>query len=435
MPHPSRLTFLALAIALLGAPQLLQAAEAPPVPAIANDKAPLPLDDLRTFAEVMDRIKSAYVEPVSDKTLLENAIKGMLSNLDPHSAYLDPESFRELQESTSGEFGGLGIEVGLEDGFVKVVSPIDDTPASKAGIQPGDLIVKIDGQPTKGLSMLEAVDKMRGEAGSKILLTLVREGGKPFDVELTRAVIKVRSVKSQLLDDSYGYLRITQFQVNTGEEVGKALNKLRKDNGKKLRGLVLDLRNNPGGVLQAAVEVTDHFLKKGLIVYTEGRIANSELRFSADPADASEGVPLVVLINGGSASASEIVAGALQDHKRGVLMGTDSFGKGSVQTVLPLNNNSALKLTTALYYTPNGRSIQAQGIVPDIEVARAKLTQEQGERNIKEADLLGHLGNGNGGADKPSSSKSSKRARPQDDDYQLSQALSLLKGLSITRGN
>ncbi|MCG4452403.1 MULTISPECIES: S41 family peptidase [unclassified Pseudomonas] len=435
MPHPSRLTFLALAIALLGGPQLLQAAEAPPVPAIANDKAPLPLDDLRTFAEVMDRIKSAYVEPVSDKTLLENAIKGMLSNLDPHSAYLDPESFRELQESTSGEFGGLGIEVGLEDGFVKVVSPIDDTPASKAGIQPGDLIVKIDGQPTKGLSMLEAVDKMRGEAGSKILLTLVREGGKPFDVELTRAVIKVRSVKSQLLDDSYGYLRITQFQVNTGEEVGKALNKLRKDNGKKLRGLVLDLRNNPGGVLQAAVEVTDHFLKKGLIVYTEGRIANSELRFSADPADASEGVPLVVLINGGSASASEIVAGALQDHKRGVLMGTDSFGKGSVQTVLPLNNNSALKLTTALYYTPNGRSIQAQGIVPDIEVARAKLTQEQGERNIKEADLLGHLGNGNGGADKPSSSKTSKRARPQDDDYQLSQALSLLKGLSITRGN
>ncbi|MFZ3203296.1 MAG: S41 family peptidase, partial [Pseudomonas sp.] len=328
MPHPSRLTSLALAIALLGGPHLLQAAETPPAAAIANDKAPLPLDELRTFAEVLDRIKAAYVEPVSDKTLLENAIKGMLSNLDPHSAYLDPQTFRELQESTSGEFGGLGIEVGMEDGFVKVVSPIDDTPASKAGIQPGDLIVKIDGQPTKGLSMVEAVDKMRGEAGSKILLTLVREGGKPFDVELTRAVIKVRSVKSQLLEDGYGYLRITQFQVNTGEEVGKALNKLRKDNGKQLRGLVLDLRNNPGGVLQAAVEVSDHFLKKGLIVYTEGRIANSELRFSADPVDASEGVPLVVLINGGSASASEIVAGALQDHKRGVLMGTDSFGKG-----------------------------------------------------------------------------------------------------------
>lgn len=434
MPHLSRLTSLALAIALLGGVPLLQAAEAPAAPATESGKAPLPLEDLRTFAEVLDRIKAAYVEPVSDKTLLENAIKGMLSNLDPHSAYLDPDAFRDLQESTSGEFGGLGIEVGMEDGFVKVVSPIDDTPASKAGIQPGDLIVKIDGQPTKGLSMLEAVDKMRGEAGSKILLTLVREGGKPFDVELTRAVIRVKSVKSQMLEDGYGYVRITQFQVNSGEEVGKALNKLRKDNGKKLRGLVLDLRNNPGGVLQAAVEVSDHFLKEGLIVYTEGRIANSELRFSADPVDASEGVPLVVLINGGSASASEIVAGALQDHKRGVLMGTDSFGKGSVQTVLPLNNGRALKLTTALYYTPNGRSIQAQGIAPDIEVTRAKLTREQDEEGLKEADLQGHLGNGNGGADKPSRGDAARPARLQDGDYQLSQALNLLKGLNVTRG-
>lgn len=431
-----RLTPLALALGLmLGSPTLL-AAEAVEVPAVeaVNGKAPLPLEELRTFAEVMDRIKAAYVEPVDDKTLLENAIKGMLGNLDPHSAYLEPEAFAELQESTSGEFGGLGIEVGTEDGFIKVVSPIDDTPASKAGIQPGDLIVKIDGQPTKGLSLMEAVDKMRGKAGSKINLTLVREGGKPFDVELTRAVIKVKSVRSQLLEDGYGLIRISQFQVNTGEEVGKALAKLRKDNGKKLRGLVLDLRNNPGGVLQAAVEVADHFLKKGLIVYTEGRIANSELRFNADPADASESVPLVVLINGGSASASEIVAGALQDHKRGVLMGTDSFGKGSVQTVLPLNNDRALKLTTALYFTPNGRSIQAQGIVPDIEVARAKLTREDGGELIKEADLAGHLGNGNGGADKPSGSKQQKAPRPQDDDYQLSQALNLLKGLNVTRG-
>lgn len=433
MPHLFRLTALALAVSLLGSTVALAAPAE--LPATASDSAPLPLDDLRTFAEVMDRIKSAYVEPVSDKTLLENAIKGMLSNLDPHSAYLEPEAFRDLQESTSGEFGGLGIELGTEDGFLKVVSPIDDTPASAAGIQPGDLIVKIDGQPTKGLSLMEAVEKMRGKAGSDIELTLVREGGKPFDIELTRAVIKVKSVKSQLLDDGYGYIRITQFQVNSGEEVGKALAKLRKDNGKKLRGIVLDLRNNPGGVLQAAVEVTDHFLKKGLIVYTEGRIANSELRFNADPADASEGVPLVVLINGGSASASEIVAGALQDHKRGVLMGTDSFGKGSVQTVLPLNNDRALKLTTALYFTPNGRSIQAQGIVPDIEVARAKLTREKDESGIKEADLQGHLGNGNGGADKPSKNKTSAPARPQDDDYQLSQALNLLKGLSVTRGD
>ncbi|WP_296126729.1 S41 family peptidase [Pseudomonas sp. Ga0074129] len=433
MPHLFRLTALVLATTLLGS----QAAQATPDLATdtVSDSAPLPLDDLRTFAEVMDRIKSAYVEPVSDKTLLENAIKGMLSNLDPHSAYLEPEAFRDLQESTSGEFGGLGIELGSEDGFLKVVSPIDDTPASAAGIQPGDLIIKIDGQPTKGLSLMQAVEKMRGKPGSEIELTLVREGGRPFDVELMRAVIKVRSVKSQLLDEGYGYIRITQFQVNSGEEVGKALAKLRKDNGKKLRGIVLDLRNNPGGVLQAAVEVTDHFLKKGLIVYTEGRIANSELRFNADPADASEGAPLVVLINGGSASASEIVAGALQDHKRAVLMGTDSFGKGSVQTVLPLNNDRALKLTTALYFTPNGRSIQAQGIVPDIEVARAKLTREQDESGIKEADLQGHLGNGNGGADKPSKGKTDSPARPQDDDYQLSQALNLLKGLSVTRGD
>ncbi|MDG9926481.1 MULTISPECIES: S41 family peptidase [unclassified Pseudomonas] len=431
-----RLTPIALALGLLLGGTAAAAAEVVEAPATATDaKAPLPLDELRTFAEVMDRIKAAYVKPVDDKTLLENAIKGMLSNLDPHSAYLEPEAFAELQESTSGEFGGLGIEVGTEDGFIKVVSPIDDTPASKAGIQPSDLIVKIDGQPTKGMSLMEAVDKMRGKAGSKISLTLVREGGRPFDVELTRAVIKVRSVKSQMLEDGYGLIRITQFQVNTGEEVGKALAKLRKDNGKKLRGLVLDLRNNPGGVLQAAVEVADHFLKQGLIVYTEGRIANSELRFNADPVDASEGVPLVVLINGGSASASEIVAGALQDHKRGVLMGTDSFGKGSVQTVLPLNNDRALKLTTALYYTPNGRSIQAQGIIPDIEVTRAKLTREDGGELIKEADLAGHLGNGNGGEDRPTGSRKKQDPRPQDDDYQLSQALNLLKGLSVTRGD
>jgi carboxyl-terminal processing protease len=433
MPYLFRFTAVALAITLLSSTAALAAPAASPTS--ANDSAPLPLDDLRTFAEVMDRIKSAYVEPVSDKTLLENAIKGMLSNLDPHSAYLEPDAFRDLQESTSGEFGGLGIEVGTEDGFIKVISPIDDTPASEAGIQPGDLIIKIDGQLTKGLSMMEAVDKMRGKAGSKILLTLLREGGLPFDVELTRAVIKVKSVKSQLLDDGYGYIRVTQFQINSGEEVGKALATLRRENGKKLLGLVLDLRNNPGGVLQAAVEITDHFLKKGLIVYTEGRIANSELRFNADPADASEGVPLVVLINGGSASASEIVAGALQDHKRGVLMGTDSFGKGSVQTVLPLNNDRALKLTTALYFTPNGRSIQAQGIAPDIEVARAKLTRESNESGIKEADLQGHLGNGNGGADKPSKGKTTAKARLQDDDYQLSQALNLLKGLNVTRGD
>ncbi|WP_426150549.1 S41 family peptidase [Pseudomonas sp. DC3000-4b1] len=431
-----------LALALVMAAPLANAAEPAASTPAANPatapaaKAPLPLDELRTFAEVMDRIKAAYVEPVDDKTLLENAIKGMLSNLDPHSAYLGPEDFAELQESTSGEFGGLGIEVGVEDNFIKVVSPIDDTPASRAGIEAGDLIVKINGQPTRGQSMNEAVDKMRGKVGEKITLTLVRDGGNPFDVTLARAIIQVKSVKAQSLEDGYGYIRITQFQVKTGEEVGKALAKLRKDNGKKLNGLILDLRNNPGGVLQSAVEVADHFLTHGLIVYTKGRIANSELRFNADPADASEGVPLVVLINGGSASASEIVAGALQDQKRGVLMGTDSFGKGSVQTVLPLNNDRALKLTTALYFTPNGRSIQAQGIVPDVEVRRAKITREQDSESFKEADLQGHLGNGNGGADRPTpSSPADRKARPQDDDFQLSQALNLLKGLKVTRGN
>ena len=436
MPHLPRLTPLALSLALLLGSGPLLAAEQP-APAIEDTetgKAPLPLDELRTFAEVMDRVKAAYVEPIDDKTLLENAIKGMLSNLDPHSAYLEPEAFAELQESTSGEFGGLGVEVGQEDGFLKVVSPIDDTPAAEAGIQAGDFIIKIDGQPTKGLSMMEAVEKMRGKPGTVIILTLIREGGQPFDVELKRAIIKTKSVKSQLLEGDYGYIRISQFQINTGEEVGKALASLKKDNGgKKLGGLVLDLRNNPGGVLQAAVEVSDHFLTKGLIVYTKGRIANSELRFSADKADASEGVPLVVLINGGSASASEIVAGALQDHKRGILMGTDSFGKGSVQTVLPLNNDRALKLTTALYFTPKGRSIQAQGIIPDIEVRRAKLTREQDSETFKEADLAGHLGNGNGGQDKPSSKKGEEKPRLQDDDYQLSQALNLLKGLNVAR--
>ncbi|WEJ71872.1 MULTISPECIES: S41 family peptidase [unclassified Pseudomonas] len=436
MSQAFRLTTLALALLLgVGA---AQAADAPAAaaPAANGKEAPLPLDELRTFAEVLDRVKAAYVEPVDDKTLLENAIKGMLSNLDPHSAYLGPEEFAELQESTSGEFGGLGIEVGSEDGFVKVISPIDDTPAAKAGIQPGDLIVKIDGKPTKGQSMNEAVDSMRGKAGSPITLTIVRGGGKPFDVELKRAIIKVKSVRSQMLEPGYGYLRITQFQVNTGEETVKALTSLRKENNGRLKGVVLDLRNNPGGVLQSAVEVADAFLTKGLIVYTKGRIPNSELRFSADPSDPSDAVPLVVLINGGSASAAEIVAGALQDQKRAILMGTDSFGKGSVQTVLPLNNDRALKLTTALYYTPNGRSIQAQGITPDIEVERAKVTREQSEFDgFKEADLQGHLANGNGGKDRPTAAGKRPEDRPQESDYQLGQALSLLKGLSVSRGN
>lgn len=435
MPFPKT----RLASALLSSMLLLgvlnssvMAAPSAPTAETPSSTQTLPLNDLRTFAEVLERIKTAYVEPIDDKTLFENAIKGMLSNLDPHSSYLEPDAFRDLQESTSGEFGGLGIEVGLEDGILQVIAPIDDSPASAAGLEAQDLIIKIDDQPTKGLSLMESVEKMRGKPGTSIRLTIVREGRKPFDVTLKRAVIKNRSVKSQLLESDYGFLRISQFQVNTGDEVEKALARLKKENkGQPLKGLILDLRNNPGGVLQAAVEVTDHFLSSGLIVYTKGRLANAELRFSANAKNASEGVPLVVLINGGSASASEIVAGALQDHKRGIVMGTDSFGKGSVQTVLPLNNDRALKLTTALYYTPKGRSIQAQGIVPDILVERAQLSQEDSTMGIKEADLVGHLGNGNGGPDKRSNADKDKKPRLQDEDYQINQAINLLKGINV----
>src|SRR5690606_24026794 len=320
---------------------------------LLNDNQPeadrqLPLDELRKFAEVFDRIKRAYVEKVDDKTLLNNAIKGMLSGLDPHSAYLEPSAFDELQESTSGQFGGLGIEVGMEDGFVKVISPIDDTPAQAAGVEAGDVIIKLDERPVQGMTLDEAVTLMRGEPGTPIQLTIVREGeANPLELSVMRDVIKVTSVKSLPLDNQYGYVRITQFQAQTGQDFINAINKLKRENQGHLKGLVLDLRNNPGGVLQAAVDVADSLLDDGLIVYTEGRISSSKLRFSAKPGDEVTGAPVVVLINGGSASASEIVAGALQDHKRALIMGTDSFGKGSVQTVLPPHSEDGPKPTTA----------------------------------------------------------------------------------------
>lgn len=388
----------------------------------------LPLNELRTFVEVMERIRSAYVEPIDDKTLLENAIKGMLSNLDPHSAYLTADSFQELQESTSGEFGGLGIEVGMEDDRLGVISPIDDTPAFAAGIEAGDLILKIDGQLTKGMSLLQAVEKLRGKPGTDVTLTIGREHQAPFDVKLKRAIIKTRSVRSLLLDDDYGLIRISQFQNNTGKEVGKALKQLEKENGKPLSGLVLDLRNNPGGVLQAAAEVADHFLDSGIIVYTEGRIPNSQMRFTAGPQlGLSSKIPLVVLINGGSASASEIVAGALQDHKRAVVLGTNSFGKGSVQTILPLNDERGVKLTTALYFTPSGRSIQAQGIEPDILVERGKLSTSAPRATVKEADLARHLNN----TQTSENHDNKQQSELLQNDNQLSQALGLLKGLNV----
>ncbi len=418
-----------LGMALLSLTALAQESET-----VTQPEARLPLDDLRTFTEVFHHIRESYVEPIDDRTLFVNAIKGMLSGLDPHSTYLDAESFGDLKANTSGEFGGLGLEVGLENGFVKVVAPIDDSPAQRAGIEAGDVIVKLDDKPVKGMALTEAVNMMRGAKGSKIRLTIAREGkSQPFEVELVRDIVKVQSVKSRLLEPGYGYLRIAQFQGNTGEDVRKALQKLTHDAA--LKGVVLDLRNNPGGVLQAAVEVGDAFLEQGLVVYTKGRIPHAESRFSATPGDLSGGATMVVLINGGSASASEIVAGALQDHRRAVVMGTNSFGKGSVQSVLPLSEDRAIKLTTALYYTPAGRSIQAQGIVPDVEVQRVQVTALQGgELGVAEADLSGHLKNGNGGGDKGSEARKSAGSGQSElhmQDNQLYEALTLLKGLNV----
>lgn len=404
----------------------------------ANETEVIPFEELRTFTEIFGRIKRDYVEPVSDKKLLEDAVRGMLSGLDPHSAYLVPEEYQELKEGTTGQFGGLGIEVTMENGFIKVVSPIDDTPAQRAGIKAGDLIIRLDDQPVKGMSLVDAVKKMRGEPGSAILLTVVREGEEtPLKFTLTRAVIKIKSVKSRVLEKNYGYVRISSFQSGTGESLLEAISSLKKENGGNLKGLVLDLRNNPGGVLNAAVEVSDAFLKSGLIVYTEGRIENSEMRFNASPDDVIEGAAMVVLINAGSASASEIVAGALQDQKRAVIMGEKSFGKGSVQTILPTSNGAAVKLTTARYYTPSGRSIQAEGIEPDIALAPIKLESlEKSEfAPVKEADLSHHLGNGKekkDGATKKMDTQESEEILELKD-YPVYEALTLLKGISIMR--
>ncbi len=404
----------------------------------AADTEALPFEDLRTFTEIFGRIKRDYVEPVSDKKLLEDAVRGMLSGLDPHSAYLVAEEYQELKEGTTGQFGGLGIEVSMENGFVKVVSPIDDTPAQKAGIKAGDLIVRLDDQPVKGMSLADAVKKMRGEPGSSILLTVVREGAEaPLKITIVRDIIKVKSVKNRMLEKGYGYVRISSFQSGTGESLKEALAALKKENGGDLKGLVLDLRNNPGGVLNAAVEVSDAFIKSGLIVYTEGRIENSEMRFNAAPDDLINGAPIVVLINAGSASASEIVAGALQDQKRAVIMGEKSFGKGSVQTILPTSNGAAVKLTTARYYTPSGRSIQAEGIEPDVALARVKLESLDKDKTdfkpVKEADLSHHLQNGKKGksADGAEGEPGEDKESLETKDYPLSEALMLLKGISI----
>ncbi len=394
----------------------------------------LPVDELRTFTEVFAKIKNDYVEIVDDKTLLENAIRGMLSGLDPHSNYLDADGYKELRVGTTGRFGGLGIEVGMEDGFVKVISPIDDTPAKRAGVMAGDLIVRLDDTPVKGLSLSDAVKVMRGKPGSEIVLTVVREGNdQPLKITIIRDIIRVKSVKSRMLDDAFGYVRIASFQSKTGESLLEELKKLKDEAKDGLKGLVLDLRDNPGGVLNAAVEVSDAFLSKGLIVYTEGRNETSRMEFTATPSDVLDNAPIVILVNGGSASASEIVAGALQDHRRAIIMGSQTFGKGSVQTILPMNSNAALKLTTARYYTPEGRSIQAEGIVPHIKLERVEVSKVETDfKRVTEANLLGHLI-----GDREAEGKSTDKVEEPteelvNDDYHLYEALNALKAIQIS---
>ncbi|HZV63182.1 MAG TPA: S41 family peptidase [Methylophilaceae bacterium] len=446
--------------------------------AVADKEAnqQLPIDDLRAFAEVFGKIKNDYVEPVEDKKLITEAINGMLSGLDPHSAYLDADAFKDLQAGTQGEFGGLGIEVGMEDGFVKVVSPIEDTPAYKAGLKAGDLIIKLDETPVKGMTLNDAVKRMRGKPNTPITLTVLRKGeSKALTFTLTRAVIKTQSVKYKMSEPGYAYIRITQFQEHTGEDLAKAIKALRQENKEPFKGLILDLRNNPGGLLNAAVGVSSAFLPKNdLVVYTEGRTEDAKMRLTADPEFYVKGgassdylrdlpaelktVPMAVLINGGSASASEIVAGALQDHKRAIIMGTQSFGKGSVQTILPMNNGTAIKLTTARYFTPEGRSIQAKGIVPDITVEEGTISTADNGLNLREADLTRHLLNPkeegeappvmelpkvtpepkkeDNGADKDKSKTDDSNVPMEPgskSDYQFNQALNLLKGLQILR--
>ncbi len=413
-----------------------------PFGALAEETKPssdLPLDELRIFAEVFGRIKNDYVEPVDDRKLLNFAIEGMLSGLDPHSAYLNEDDYRDLRVGTSGEFGGLGIEVGMENGFVKVISPIDDTPAKRAGVQAGDIIIRLDEKPVKGMTLDEAVKMMRGKPGTELTLTIVREGAdKPLEITVVRDVIKTVSVKQRLIDKGYGYVRISQFQARTPEDMLNGIGKLKREAGGSLKGLILDLRNNPGGVLNAAVAISDAFLTDGTIVYTEGRIRDSQLKFKAAPDDVLDGAPIVVLVNGGSASASEIVAGALQDHQRAVIMGQQTFGKGSVQTIVPVNERTAVKLTTARYFTPNGRSIQAEGIVPDIKLGNVRLTRgEEQAPKLKEADLARHLVNPeeDGEVEKPAQPKPKSEDEESENDYMLSEALNLLKGLAILRPN
>jgi len=399
-------------------------------------------ESIELFTDVLAIVKKSYVEEVDTKKLIYGAINGMLSSLDPHSSFMPPETYKEMKIETKGSFGGLGIEISIKDGILTVISPIEDTPAYKAGIKSGDQILKIDGKFTKDLTITEAVKRMRGQKGTSVTLTIMREGfEKPKDFTLVRDIIQVKSVKARTLDEGFGYVRISQFQEKTDEDLQKALKTIRADNGGNLRGLVLDLRNDPGGLLDQAVKVSEHFLDEGqLVVYTEGREKDSKMRFVVQKGEREPHYPIVVLINSGSASASEIVAGALQDHKRAVVMGTQSFGKGSVQTIIPLSDNSGLRLTTARYFTPSGRSIQAKGIAPDIVVEKMELPSADKEKkesfHIREKDLEHHF-EADGKDESEEKSTAKQPAYKTDElvkgDYQILRALDLLKGWEILK--
>src|SRR5271155_3735381 len=389
--------------------------------------------ELNLFGEVFEVVRADYVGKVDDDSLIESAIKGILTSLDPHSNYLNTKNFDDMKVQTRGEFGGLGIEVSMESGLVKVISPIDDTPAARAGLKPGDLITQLDGQPVQGMTLPQAVEKMRGPVNSDVKLTIRRKGRDPFDVKLTRATIRIQSVRSHLIGDDIGYIRITSFNEQTDVGLNNAIKYIKQQAGDKLRGVILDLRNNPGGLLDQAVAVSDAFLEKGEIVSTRGRRADETQLFNARPGDISSGLPLVVLINGGSASASEIVAGALQDHHRAVLLGTRSFGKGSVQTIIPLTGHGAMRLTTARYYTPSGRSIQAKGIEPDIIVEAAKIEPPPGKKEAKVADASEGKSD-DSGDDLDASSSVEPSIMGTDRDYQLTRAVDMLRGMSLFNG-
>ncbi|WNK00945.1 S41 family peptidase [Thalassospiraceae bacterium LMO-JJ14] len=432
-------------IAKLGATALALGVLAWSVPALAvdakkNDEETYRL--LALFGDVFERVRAEYVEPPSEEEMIEAAITGMLAALDPHSSFLNAKSFKEMQVNTRGEFGGLGIQVTMEAGFVKVISPIDDTPAYRAGIESGDIITHLDGESVQGLTLAQAVDKMRGKVGSDIRLSVAREGREPFDVTITRSIIKITSVRSRV-EGKVGYVRITSFNEQTDKGLDRAIKKLKDEIGKDIQGYVLDLRNNPGGLLDQAIAVSDAFLDRGEIVSTRSRKPEDTQRFNAREGDLADGLPVVVLINGGSASASEIVAGALQDHRRAVLLGTKSFGKGSVQTIMPLSGNGAMRLTTARYYTPSGRSIQAKGVEPDIEVKQAKFEEIANNRPRRsEADLRGALDLDKNKKEDAESEKAApegeaktEEKNPEAQDYQLSRALDLIRGLAIMSQN